>query len=146
VLCLEKRGTGHRGGNSHHAQRLLDLIRGMVGKAVLLQLRGPVGGSSAIGSHGQQRHDGFHVVELFGQAPHMGSQLRRRLAILGHVVHARQVLGLAGVAFGADTVALQSCVSASLGWGKRAYGTFDLRLRQLSQAIDVILPRGVRRA
>lgn len=41
----------------------------------------------------------------------MSSQLGRRLAVLSNIVHASQVLGLAGVAFWAHTIALDKVTS-----------------------------------
>jgi hypothetical protein len=36
----------------------------------------------------------------------MSSQLGGRLSIFGNVVHTREVLGLTGIAFGSDAIAL----------------------------------------
>ena len=76
----------------------------------------------------------------------MGSQLCRRLAVFGYIVYTDKVLGLTSVAFRPNTVTLASIVSALDHTPAREERTFDLRFRQLSQAIDVIFPRGVRRA
>jgi hypothetical protein len=76
----------------------------------------------------------------------MGSQLCCRLAILGHIVYTSEVFRLACIAFWPDTIALWSLVSKfNLGPFGNMH-TLDLRFLQLSQAMDVIFPRGVRRA
>ena len=75
----------------------------------------------------------------------MGPQLGCRFAIFGDVVDTCEVLGLAGIALGPHAVALRMCQCAC-GIRAERVRTLDLRFLQLSHAIDVIFPRGVRNA
>lgn len=77
----------------------------------------------------------------------MGPQLCCSLAIFGDVVHTREVLGLAGVALWSDTITLAQIVrKLPEGHVKHALHTLDFRFLQLSHAMEVIFPRGVRKA
>lgn len=130
-----------------HLKGLFDIFSRVMGEAILLELGGPADCLVAIWSHVEQSNERLQVLDFLGQSAYVGSQLGGRLAILGDVVHASEILGLAGVALGANAIALHELVLGA-GWMQRdtRQRTFDLRLRQLSHAMDVILPRGVRKA
>jgi hypothetical protein len=75
----------------------------------------------------------------------MGPQLSRCFPIFCHIVDACEVLGLTGVALGPHAIALNKCQRTQVK-STEYMRTLDLRFLQLSHAIDVIFPRGVRNA
>jgi hypothetical protein len=75
----------------------------------------------------------------------VGPQLRRRLSILGNVIHTVEVFRLASIALRSDPITL-GYLLFNVAIPKPRQRTLDLRFLQLSHAIDVILPRGVRNA
>jgi hypothetical protein len=95
-------------------ERLPNVLGGVMGETILLNLGCPVGCQCTIWCHGQQRNDRLHILELLGQPPHVCAQLGCGLAIFGNVVHAREVLGLASVAFRPHSITLGLSFSAAL--------------------------------
>lgn len=78
----------------------------MLLERVLLHLVGPCIQSRPPRCPGDHRHHRPQFLIFFGYSPQMVAQLRRRLPILGNIVHAGEILRLTCVALWSDAITL----------------------------------------